>query len=149
MSTKKIQILGNLGEKIYKQNEEPIDAPDGTLWIDMDESDNSTHVLKIKNNGVWEEIAGGAGSMEIDDIITLDIDNAVEGEPSTINADTLGGRNASEFALNANVEEIRTDIEDLEADIENLRTSINNIDVSTQIDSAMDALRQEILGGEW
>lgn len=36
MSTKKLQILGSLGEKIYKQNEEPVDAPDGALWVDMD-----------------------------------------------------------------------------------------------------------------
>ena len=39
MSTKKIQIIGSLGtggEKIYKQNEEPVDVPDGTLWLDMD-----------------------------------------------------------------------------------------------------------------
>lgn len=36
MSTKKLQILGQLGEKIYKQNEEPVDAPDGALWVDLD-----------------------------------------------------------------------------------------------------------------
>lgn len=24
------------GNKIYKQNDEPIDAPDGTLWVDLD-----------------------------------------------------------------------------------------------------------------
>lgn len=36
MGTKKLQILGQLGEKIYKQDEEPVDAPDGTLWVDTD-----------------------------------------------------------------------------------------------------------------
>ena len=38
MSTKKLQILGSLGEKIYKQNEEPVDAEIGAIWIDLDES---------------------------------------------------------------------------------------------------------------
>lgn len=36
MGTKKLQILGELGEKIYKQDEEPVDAPEGALWIDTD-----------------------------------------------------------------------------------------------------------------
>lgn len=36
MATKTLQIVGQLGDKIYKQNEAPIDAPDGTLWVDMD-----------------------------------------------------------------------------------------------------------------
>ena len=36
MGTKKLQILGQLGEKIYKQDEEPVDAPEGTLWVDTD-----------------------------------------------------------------------------------------------------------------
>jgi hypothetical protein len=31
--TKKLQILGQLGEKIYKQNEEPENADVGTLCI--------------------------------------------------------------------------------------------------------------------
>lgn len=37
MSTKKIQILGTIGDKIYKQNEEPVNAAEGDLWIDLDE----------------------------------------------------------------------------------------------------------------
>ena len=37
MSTKKIQILGHLGEKIYKQNGEPTEAEIGSLWVDLDE----------------------------------------------------------------------------------------------------------------
>lgn len=51
MATKKLQILGNLGNKIYTQNEEPIDAQDGTLWIDTDEyaegSDPSTIISPV------------------------------------------------------------------------------------------------------
>ena len=42
MSTKKIQILGSLGSKIYTQNEEPADAPDGALWLDLDEESQAT-----------------------------------------------------------------------------------------------------------
>jgi len=37
LSTKKLQLLGQLGEKIYKQNEEPTNPVEGSLWIDMDE----------------------------------------------------------------------------------------------------------------
>ena len=37
MSTKKLQILGSLGNKIYTQPEEPIDAADGSIWLDTDE----------------------------------------------------------------------------------------------------------------
>jgi hypothetical protein len=39
MSTKKLQILGSLGNgnKVYVQNDEPENAPDGSLWVDMDE----------------------------------------------------------------------------------------------------------------
>lgn len=37
MATKKLQILGEFGEKIYKQNEAPTDAEDGALWLDLDE----------------------------------------------------------------------------------------------------------------
>lgn len=42
MSTKKLQILGSLGTKIYTQNEEPTDAPDGALWLDLDEESQSS-----------------------------------------------------------------------------------------------------------
>ena len=41
MSTKKLQILGQLGEKIYKQNEEPENADVGTLWVDLDAENNT------------------------------------------------------------------------------------------------------------
>lgn len=37
MSTKKIQIVGSLGNRVYTQNEEPVDAADGSLWVDLDE----------------------------------------------------------------------------------------------------------------
>lgn len=50
MSTKKLQILGSLGEKIYKQNEEPVDAPDGTLWIDMNAGGSGMAAGGIQSN---------------------------------------------------------------------------------------------------
>lgn len=37
MSTKKLQILGSLGNRVYSQNDEPTDAPDGAIWVDLDE----------------------------------------------------------------------------------------------------------------
>lgn len=39
MSTKKLQIVGGLGNKVYVQNDEPTDAADGSLWLDMDEEE--------------------------------------------------------------------------------------------------------------
>lgn len=39
LSTKKLQIVGGLGNKIYVQNDEPLDAADGSLWLDMDEEE--------------------------------------------------------------------------------------------------------------
>lgn len=60
-------------------------------------------VLKIKNNGIWEEIAGGGASAEIDDVITLDLDDAESGTPNPINADTLGGRPATDYATESYV----------------------------------------------
>lgn len=37
MATKILQIVGNLGNEVYTQNDEPIDAKDGALWVDLDE----------------------------------------------------------------------------------------------------------------
>ena len=54
MSTKKLQILGQLGDKIYKQNEAPIDAPNGTLWVDLDASDGSTN---DSSTNAWRKVA--------------------------------------------------------------------------------------------
>lgn len=91
----------------------------------------------VGDKSVAEQISEAmSGSMEIEDIVTIDLDGAVEGSPNTINADTLGGKAASEFAL--------------ATDVENLREMIGSGgSISTQINSAIDDLRQEILGGEW
>lgn len=60
MSTKKIQIVsGSLGTSIYTQNEEPIDATDGSLWVDLDE-DGENH------NGVTDEQVQNAVNSYLD-----------------------------------------------------------------------------------
>ena len=47
MSTKKLQILGSLGgNKIYVQNDEPIDATEGAVWIDMDDTGSENFATK-------------------------------------------------------------------------------------------------------
>lgn len=37
MATKILQILDSFGNKIYAQNDEPKEAKDGELWVDLDE----------------------------------------------------------------------------------------------------------------
>ena len=82
MQTKKLQILGSLGNKIYTQNEEPTNAPEGSLWIDLD--------------------------AEYD--ISLD-------------ADTVDGKHASEFAI--------------ASDVETLNALVGDVSVSEQISTAV------------
>ena len=59
-------------------------------------------VLKIKQNGKWVDIAGGGGAGSID----IDLEGAITGEASSINADTLGGKPAGEYALKADLDNI-------------------------------------------
>lgn len=57
MSTKKIQIIGSLGERVYVQSEEPVDAKVGTLWVDTDAvvDDMSGSVLSVENGGTGHD----------------------------------------------------------------------------------------------
>lgn len=57
MAIKKLQILGDLGEKIYKQNEEPMDAPEGAIWIDLDATGGCS---------------GGGGTVEVDPTLSIE-----------------------------------------------------------------------------
>lgn len=47
MATKKLQILEGLGSKVYTQNEEPVGAVDGSLWVDLDEEGSSEVVANV------------------------------------------------------------------------------------------------------
>lgn len=61
MAIKKLQILGDLGEKIYKQNEEPVDAPEGAIWIDLDATGGGS------GGG-----SGGGGTVEVDPTLSIE-----------------------------------------------------------------------------
>lgn len=51
------------------------------------------------------------------------------------NADTLDGKHASHFGTSS--------------DVENLKNLVGTTTVQTQINNAMNTLREEILGGSW
>ena len=51
--------------------------------------------IKVKNNGVWEHIAIGGGSGNID----IDLDGSNTSEPNYVNADTLGGKPENELSV--------------------------------------------------
>ena len=73
-------------------------------------------VLKVKNNGVWEDVAGGAAAGPVDGG----------------NADTLDGKHADEFAS--------------ASDIEALQGLVGDTSVSTQIGDAINALTAADVG---
>ena len=99
MSTKKLQILGSLGDKIYKQNEEPIGAEEGALWVNLD----GESVLKIKKNGAWEDITGVSEHTHTKD----DITNFPSSLPADGgNADTLDGKHADDFATDQDLKDL-------------------------------------------
>lgn len=60
MSTKKIQIIGSLGNKVYTQPEEPVDAPDGSLWVDLDNEGMSSGGLSVSTSRLLIEILRAA-----------------------------------------------------------------------------------------
>ena len=64
MATKKLQILGNLGAKVYVQNEEPIDAPDGSIWIDLDEELGSYGGFKFTEDYIGDLMDTKLGVIE-------------------------------------------------------------------------------------
>ena len=64
----------SLGNKIYTQNEEPVDAADGALWVDLDEissspsiiprptSDDNGKVLRVVDgNATWVSLPSASG----------------------------------------------------------------------------------------
>ena len=52
----------SLGNKIYAQNEEPVDAADGALWVDLDEISSSPSIIPrptSEDNGKVLRVVGG------------------------------------------------------------------------------------------
>ena len=62
-------------------------------------------VFKIKQNGEWINIAGGGGTI---DGVSQDFDDVVNGTPNGINADTLDGKLASEYATKDDISAFQT-----------------------------------------
>ena len=62
-------------QKIYKQNDEPVDAPDGTIWIDLDaegSSGGSANTLYITDPGKTGKVTicfGSAPEVSVYDTI--------------------------------------------------------------------------------
>jgi hypothetical protein len=96
------------------------------------------------------------------DSITIDLENVNVGAPNGINADTLGGRAASEFALASDLENLRDLVENsgggsneaVSAQINDLNNAVMGLQIDLiaselRMKSEVDVLRQEILGGEW
>ena len=82
-----------------------------------------------------------------DDMLVVDLDDANVGMPNVINADTLGGRPASEYATENFVS---TKI--AEAQLgggESGSIDMTGFATKDDITEQINVLRQEILGGEW
>ena len=72
-------------------------------------------VFKIKKNGVWEEISGISEHTHTKkDITDFPISLPADGG----NADTLGGKSADEFAIAADIEELRELIENISVEVD-------------------------------
>ena len=78
-------------------------------------------VLKVKKNGVWEDIMGGSNS----------------GSLNGGNADTLDGYHATHFATASDAEAMQLDIDGLQIDVTDLATKVGSKSVSDQIASAI------------
>ena len=55
----------SLGNKIYTQNEEPVDAADGALWVDLDEISSSPSIIPLPtsaDNGKYLGCENGAAT---------------------------------------------------------------------------------------
>lgn len=72
----------NIDNNIYVQNETPVDAETGSLWIDTDEKGNEVHLFD------------NIGFVDID----LSGDGSNIGSANPVNADTLGGITAENYA---------------------------------------------------
>ena len=71
-------------------------------------------VYDIDENYDYERIKIGDGvsnvnilPFSIEEVLTVELDETVIGTPNTINADSLGGKSADEFALRSDVESLK------------------------------------------
>lgn len=84
----------------------------------------------------------------LDDVLTVELEDTNIGTPNTINADSLGGRSADEFALKSDIENLPTESYDdtglrglisaNATEIESLKNMVGDTSVSTQIEAAVD-----------
>ena len=86
-------------------------------------------VLKVKNNGVWEEVGGVSGHTHTTGDIT-DFPSSLPANGG--NADTVDGKHASDFAS-------ATDVSDLQS-------KVGDISVATQITNAIDPINTSLDG---
>lgn len=57
----------SIGNKIYTQNEEPVDAADGALWVDLDEISSSPSIIPLptsEDNGKVLSVVNGKATWE-------------------------------------------------------------------------------------
>ena len=105
-----IESLTSEDVDIYVQNDEPFDASEGALWIDMDEDISSSPSVNIELDQTLAVEGMAADAKAVGDAIvrlseegskhlTVDIDDANESIPNLINADTLGGKSESELSV--------------------------------------------------
>lgn len=80
-------------------------------------------VLKIKNNGVWEQVSGIPDHTHIVDDIT-DFPTSLPANGG--NADTVDGKHASDFASAAEMTTVQNDINDI-------NTMLNGIEIPTTL----------------
>ena len=87
-------------------------------------------VLKIKNNGVWEQVGGIPDHTHVVDDIT-DFPTSLPANGG--NADTVDGKHASDFASAAEMTTVQNDINDINTVIETKLGSVVEYDESQDV----------------
>lgn len=128
MATKFLQIIGNLGNEIYTQNDEPTDAKDGALWVDLDEdpilTDIEAALAEAKASGEFKGEKGdsgvyvGSGDMPDGYNVQVDPDGDVikiptktselENDSNFITSDDIGDLSGIDLTGYAKAEEVYT-----------------------------------------
>lgn len=87
-------------------------------------------VLKVKKNGVWEEVTGGF----VPDNLVYTSEENQESATVPLNADTLGGNLPAYYATQEQSDSLQTGVDDLQMDVTKLQTGIT--DLETKYDSS-------------